>query len=969
MKNLGKFSISEYTVTKEIWDAVRLWAKDNGYTDLSVGCGKGRKPVGNITWFDSVKFTNALSEFMDLKPCYCINGKVYRTGIADSIEVVDNNGYRLPTAEEWEYACRGGTETEYFWGDDYIPMPKNQYGWCGIATEPCITHEVGLLKPNPYGLYDMAGNVHEWCFDRYKKFFRVMMGGSVAFDSIPKSDFRAFTSPKYLCYETGMRAASSDVNAPDYEEAVKKSKYFGFFEEPTVNYPDMSDEAVAKRLFDQLGDTEEAIYVKEAIDNPKEMLERFRDLFIKRLKEFEINEGIHYSGQDFDAEREDMLKLDYNIRWYGKSGQRDSHHLIDKPTYLGLSYAKTGDERYWNKCMELYRSMLVRHKAEFDVLGDEMLTQKHQVEQSWGWNNGFEPTARCMGILSAFWNAVNYGIDKELIPADIAAGIAIFIMCENLYTIIKDGRINVFNQVCHTSRTLLKTARVFKDFKLAPVIKEIGEERIYNAFCTSSRKDGSPLEQSYSYNTAIIKTYHAVKDLIDDERIIEKLEKINTCTERYLIGASVPTGGWPALSTAGGAYPPNMKDKEALKKHKEEKIALYNNQTWKNIGWIEKKRIVNALLKDSVDTPKYKNLHLPYGGITILREDWKYTSQMVYFFAAPAGRGHAGYNINEIQLFDYGMPMLITAGGHSYNIDSYSPKEQHDIIRDIDKYQCSSVSRNTVTAGKNQKRLLNGENNLKIDMENPCGYKYYESENYVFTEGIYADGYLDSDAGAHKRQIIYDIKNKMLFVFDTIGSKKEEEFIQSWNFMPRTLCECGIGFKEKYNAWGYEDSEIKLADNVIYTDSLNAPNVFLYQFASCDLEYERKRGELNPAAGWFAPAICSRRVPKTDIRVKWRAKGNKTLLTVIATSETTDSKIEVVNKRASGCELKKNGRKITVEFSDDGDINALLGDSRIVICNAGESYIEEAGKRREIKAPTGFEWKDKNGYSMPIYKY
>ena len=101
MKNLGKFSISEYTITKEIWDAVKDWAKDNGYSDLSVGCGKGRKPVGNITWFDAVKFSNALSEFVGLQPCYFVNGEVYRTGIADDVEVKENKGYRLPTTEEW----------------------------------------------------------------------------------------------------------------------------------------------------------------------------------------------------------------------------------------------------------------------------------------------------------------------------------------------------------------------------------------------------------------------------------------------------------------------------------------------------------------------------------------------------------------------------------------------------------------------------------------------------------------------------------------------------------------------------------------------------------------------------------------------------------------------------------------------------------------------------------------------------
>jgi len=970
MKKLEKFSISEYTITKEIWDAVKVWAKEKGYSDLSVGCGKGKKPVGNITWFDAVKFSNALSEFVGLEPCYFVNGEVYRVGNCDEVEVKDTNGYRLPTASEWEYACRGGTDTVYFWGDEYVPMPKNEYGWCGIATEQCITHEVGLLKPNPYGIYDMAGNVHEWCFDKFKEYFRIMMGGSVAFDSIPRSDFRAFSSPEYFCYETGMRVVSSDLSAPDYEKKVRESKYFGCFEELKIQYPDLSEEALAKRLYKELGDTKEALYVKEAIDNPKEMLERFKCLFIKRLKECDVNAEIHYSGQDFDSMREDMLKLTFdNIRWYGKSGQRDAHHLIDKPTYLGLLYSKTGDERYWNKCMELYNSMLYRHKAEFDCLDDEMLIQRHQVEQSWGWNNGFEPASRAMGLLSAFWNAVNVGIDKELMPTKIVAGIALFIMCENMYTMLKDGRTTVFNQVCHVSREILKISMVYKDFRLAKTIKEIAEERLDEAFSGSTRKDGSPLEQSYMYNTAIPNTYYAVRDFIDNKATAEKLEKANKYVERYLTTATLPTGGLPALSTSAGTYPPDIKDEAAMEKHKENLTKLYNTGVWKNVDWCEKDRIVNAVITGSKDVPCFKNLHFPYGGISILRNGWEYKSQMVYFFSAPAGRGHAGMNINEIKVYDYGMPMLISMGGESYHINEYSPEDQHDYIRDIDAYHRNSLSHNTITAGKNQKRLLNGENNLKIDMENECGYKYYESEDLVFCEGKYSDGYLDSEAGEHKRQVIYDAENRLIFVFDTIGSRVEEEFIQSWNFMPKAFCETGIGFKDKKYSWGYEDSDIKIADNSIYTDSENAPNIYLYQFADCELNYERKRGELNPAAGWFAPEISSRRVPKTDIWTKWSAKGEKTILTVIATSEDRNSGIEEMKKVGSGCEFKKNGKKYSVSFTDEGNIDAKIGDSKIVVNQDGESYVEKAGIKNEIKAPTGFEWEDKDGYSRPVYVY
>ena len=118
---------------------------------------KGDKnPVEQVRWSDAVKFCNKRSELEGLQLCYDL--KTWKCNF-------DANGYRLPTEAEWEYACRAGTVTTYFFGDS--PTKLGDYAWfdknSGGHPRP-----VGQKQPNPWGLYDMCGNLWEWCNDFYK---------------------------------------------------------------------------------------------------------------------------------------------------------------------------------------------------------------------------------------------------------------------------------------------------------------------------------------------------------------------------------------------------------------------------------------------------------------------------------------------------------------------------------------------------------------------------------------------------------------------------------------------------------------------------------------------------------------------------------------------------------------------------------------------------------------------------------
>ncbi|MFZ2960970.1 MAG: formylglycine-generating enzyme family protein [Candidatus Ozemobacteraceae bacterium] len=139
----------------------------------------GERPVERVDWNEAVEFCNKLSLNQGLQQCYLIdktkedrsafsgndasqnsyNGCILWTVSCDFTK----NGFRLPTEAEWEYACRAGTRTENYWGDS----PSDDFAWHSTNHRTFGTMEVGLKRPNGFGLYDMIGNVREWCNDKF----------------------------------------------------------------------------------------------------------------------------------------------------------------------------------------------------------------------------------------------------------------------------------------------------------------------------------------------------------------------------------------------------------------------------------------------------------------------------------------------------------------------------------------------------------------------------------------------------------------------------------------------------------------------------------------------------------------------------------------------------------------------------------------------------------------------------------
>jgi len=181
------FYLATYEVTQTQWEAV-MGENPAVFQSLETSA---QHPVEYVSWNDCQALISRLNE-------------------------MGQGNFRLPTEAEWEYACRAGTQTAYYWGDKMKQNGSSDYAWANSRSF-AQTHPVGSKQPNEWGLYDMSGNVWEWCQDWFGPYLAKPQTNP---QGPEKGEMKVFRGGSWYDFYESHRSANRHKHAPDERYAA-----------------------------------------------------------------------------------------------------------------------------------------------------------------------------------------------------------------------------------------------------------------------------------------------------------------------------------------------------------------------------------------------------------------------------------------------------------------------------------------------------------------------------------------------------------------------------------------------------------------------------------------------------------------------------------------------------------------------------------------------------------------------------
>lgn len=1009
---IESFLLAPRELTWAEYGAVRAWALGQGY-DIGPGNAQGPDyPASALTWYDAVKFCNAASELAGLTPVYYTSADqdtVYRQGeldLTDASVNTDADGYRLPTEWEWEYACRAGTTTPFWYGEYSDPSPGNPYAWRTIYNakgDEVSPRAVGLKQPNPLGLYDMHGNVAEWTWDRYwdEADWRVQRGGSVALDSDITAGFRSPVPPAYRVYDVGLRLASSAADCPPLATVIEAKKLEVPQETTALNpgYDHTNPAEVAAELvalFDpQHPDVQPVIELQRG-GKPEEALARYRDILIERLA---TAPGINYRAPKAPEDAQAIAD------WFAKQE-------------ITATTAKTS----------------------FDNLDNagRAAPNSYQAPTTWDYGMGFANNSeKWFDVIRQIVSKPPDGMSPAaLVPPRALANMVIYAATDDIARPLKDPRDCVGNQQIHMAKTLATQARLLPDMRDAAAWESLGIDRLQNgAIARFILPDGGDLEQSFNYNNGLFHSYESIAELFADRETpewIERLRHLALHRTRLLNSLRMASGTMP--SVGNNSYGRDLRE---------------TNQPGDTFSDPLAAQILDTLLYENeqqLGVPAYTSIAFPYSGYYLMRNGWTTDDSSLFFKSSRPGAGHNHADNNGIELAAYGRHLLVTRESPPYQAPQLPDAQRKDYlwVKEYKGEHARWTANNLLIDGCGQ---LPGFHNTGYENTIP-NQPWFTSDNFDFVQGHWtrtfengkpmdadevrehaetygataeelaaqleavqehnAEPYRRFDA-THTRQVIYLRGANAWIVTDWAeklevgdGNNPPPPLTQLWLFPApglgpnRSFAERNQKQNPLYPGFSEEhvttDNE---AQRVLTTNPDNV-NLAILHAVPGGVEYTTHFGEKYPWRGWAneKPSMVSGYVPAVDLHATFPGGGPiVTLLVPIPEGQSFDQRVVAFDK-----DFADGQTRVRVEFDDGTKVDyvvanqpakltagpavaeaeALLTLTRdgatdgLAIAREGGGFAFDVvdGKMQrgaEITVPSGFEWKESAGGLTPVF--